>query len=83
VDGAVTLRGEREVYVRYRIQDLALDQFRLSEVTAASGASGLEVSHVWSEDGLRKTRSVPVGAGARSARYAIEVPSSATVTNEA
>jgi hypothetical protein len=84
VDRHVAVSGAHDVYVRYRIQDMALDQFRLAvEGRPAPGASALEVTHIWKQDGIRKSMTQRIPAGAAEYRYAIDIPPGAAVSNEA
>jgi hypothetical protein len=84
VDRHVELSGAAEIYVRYRIRDLALDNFRLSvEARGHGGPSAIDVTHVWRENGAVKTRTQRVPAGSNAYRYAVEIPEGAKVVNEA
>lgn len=84
VDRHVAVAGIREVYIRYRIQDLALDHVRLAtEIQPAAGSSPLVVSHLWKEGGISKSFTVTVPPGAASQRYAIEIPAGSQVADEA
>jgi len=84
VDRHVEVSGAPEVYVRYRIRGLALDNFRLAVETRGRGdSSALEVTHVWREDGTAKTRTQRIPAGSSAYRYAVEIPKGAKVVNEA
>ena len=84
VDRHVAVSGAPEVHVRYRIRDLALDNFRLAEETNARGeSSALEVTHVCRENGMAKTLTQRIPAGSSGYRYAVEIPLGAKVVNEA
>ena len=84
VDRRVEVAGVRDVYVRYRIRDLALDNFRLAIETNARGSSSpLEVTHVWREDGVVKRFTQRIPLGATDFDYNIDIPAGAKVTNEA
>jgi len=83
VDRHVDLAGALEVYVRYRMRGLALDNFRLAMETHGQGDSALEVTHVWREDGMAKTLTKRIPAGSNSYQYAIDIPQAAKVVNEA
>jgi hypothetical protein len=84
IDRHVKISGVRDIYVRYRIQDLAIDQFRLAaEARQTASSSGLEVTHVWRENGARKTLTRRIPTGATAYHYSIEIPSGAKVENEA
>ncbi|MBL0156851.1 MAG: hypothetical protein IPP47_07070 [Bryobacterales bacterium] len=83
-DRHVAVPASREIYVRYRVQDLALDQVRLAlETQAPGGASPLHISHLWKEQGAAKSFTQVVSAGATAGTYTIDVPDGAQVLNEA
>jgi hypothetical protein len=84
VDRHVEVSGAPELYVRYRISDLALDNFRLAvETRGREDSSALEVTHVWTEDGAAKTRTQRIPAGSSAYRYAVEIPTGAKIVNQA
>ena len=84
VDRHVEVSGASEVYVRYRIRDLAIDDFRLAaETNGRGGASAMEVTHVWWEDGTAKTLTQRIPAGSNSYQYAIEIPHGSKIVNKA
>ena len=84
VDRHAAVSSAHDIYVRYRIRDLALDQFRLAvETKAAPSASPLEVTHIWTQDGTHKTMTQRIPAGVAEYHYSIEIPPGAKVVNEA
>jgi hypothetical protein len=83
VDRHVSVAGEPDIYVRYRIRDLAIDNFRLAVETIGRGESPVEVTHVWKEDGVEKRFIQRVPAGMRNLPYAIEIASGARIVNTA
>jgi hypothetical protein len=84
VDRRVEVSGAPELYVRYRIRDLAVDSFRLAVETRGRGdSSALEVTHVWKEDGTARSLTQRIPAGATAHRYTIEIPNGVKVVNEA
>jgi hypothetical protein len=84
VDRHVEVSSAPELYVRYRIRDLALDNFRLAVETRGTGASSpLQVTHLWREDGKAKSRTQSIPAGSREYPYSLEIPNNAKVENEA
>jgi hypothetical protein len=84
VDRHVELYGTPEVYVRYRIRDLAIDNFRLAvETNGRSEPASLEVTHLWKENGMAKSSSKQIPAGATAYQYAVEIPKDAKVENQA
>jgi hypothetical protein len=84
VDRHVELSGTPEVYVRYRIRDLAIDNFRLAvETNGRSEPASLEVTHLWKENGMAKSSSKQIPAGATAYQYAVEIPKDAKVENQA
>jgi len=83
VDRHVEATGP-EIYIRYRIEGLAIDDFRLAAIKhPARSKSILEVTHVWKEDGTEKTavQRIPSAVGGR--QYAIETSPTAIISNEA
>jgi hypothetical protein len=84
VDRSVEIEGAREVYVRYRLQGMAIDEFRLAAETAARpGSSTLEITHVWKEDGVTKKHAQRIPRGAGKAGYSVDIPPGTRVVNEA
>jgi hypothetical protein len=84
VDRHALVSGSSEIYVRYQIRDLAVDSFRLAgEKPGNQKSSALEVTHVWKEDGVEKTHTERIAAGADSHPYSINIPSGAKVVNHA
>jgi hypothetical protein len=84
VERHVKLSSASDIYVRYRIQDLAVDDFRLSvETKGEANPSPLDITHVWLQDGVRKTVTRHMPSGAAEYRYAIDIPPGAKVVNEA
>ena len=72
-----------EIYVRYRIRDLAIDNFRLAVETNGRGESAIDVTHVWRENETAKRRTQRIPAGSGSYQYVVEIPSGVKVVNEA
>ena len=71
------------MYVRYRVRDLAIDDFRLAvEAEPGRGASPLMITHVWRENGIRKTAAHKIAPGVLNATYSIDIPEGADVENE-
>lgn len=84
IDRRVAISGARDIYVRYRIQGLALDEFRLAiEAKQPAPSSAVEVTHVWLENGARKTLTRRIPPGAAEYHYSIEIPAGVKVVNEA
>ena len=84
VDRHVALSAKREVYVRYRIQNVALDHVRLAmETQAPNGSSPLEVSHLWKENGVSRSFRRTIPAGVTAHNYVIDLPAGAQISNEA
>jgi hypothetical protein len=76
--------GARDIYVRYRIRDLALDHFRLTtETKALGGSSPVDVTHTWREDGVVKKFTRRIAAGETERNYSIDIPAGSKVVNEA
>jgi hypothetical protein len=64
--------GTQAVYVRYRVEGMAVDQFRLATVAGAPAGPGpLLVTHVWREKGVEKRHAEEIPAGAANRRYTV------------
>jgi hypothetical protein len=84
VDRHTLLPGLPEVYVRYQARGLAIDDFRLAGETRPGGTgSALEVTHLWREAAVAKSRTVSIPAGTKVIEYLIETPKGASIENEA
>lgn len=84
VDRHVANPGTREVYVRYRLAGLAIDDFRLSvETIPPPGACPLEITHLWKENGSDRSATRHIPAGALQVNYTVDTTPGAAVTNEA
>ncbi len=65
--------GTRKVYVRYRLEGIALDDIRLSVTTTEEGHQGeLEIVHVWDESGERRTHAETVAEAGAAHDYVVE-----------
>jgi hypothetical protein len=63
---------------------LAIDNFRLAvETNGRSEPASLEVTHLWKENGMAKSSSKQIPAGATAYQYAVEIPKDAKVENQA
>ena len=83
VDRRLEVGGSDPVYVRYRVHDLAIDQFRLATESRGTGESAVELTHRWTESGVEKKRAVTIPAGHSPFQYAIDIPPGADVVNRA
>ena len=83
IDRRIEVGGVKDIYVRYRAQDLAVDGFRLAVERRAEGTSPLAITHVWSENGAGKSSAIVIPAGAREHRYSIDIPAGVKVENRA
>ena len=84
VDRHLDIPDARQVYVRYLIQGLAIDGFRLATINRrAGGQSALVVTHQWREGDSLKSAAKSFPPGTRQAAYSIDVPPGATVRNMA
>ncbi len=64
--------GTTRVYVRFRSAGPALDNVRLAVYADAPPPRGeLAITHVWTENGVRREHSESMAAGARSGHYSI------------
>lgn len=77
--------GTLRVYVRYRIDGLAIDHFRLATLRAANPAASqrLTVTQEWTENGQPKSFQKTIADAKDSTQYLIHVPKDATVKNVA
>ena len=82
-DRAFRVSGASEVFVRYRVRDLAIDQFRIAYETEAAETSPVDIVQEWDENGARKHRRVRVPAGTRVFMYGIDIGSTVAVSNQA
>ena len=64
--------GTRKVYVRYSVEGLAIDDFRLATVTPARPGSQLTITHVWREGGQQRTHEEKIVNPRTTQAYAIE-----------
>lgn len=65
--------GVRKVFVRYRLQGMALDDIRLAVFTAPPGGNGqLVLTHEWISGGNRVTRSMEVPDPGVEYRYLLD-----------
>ena len=84
VDRHVEVNRASAVYVRYRLQGLAIDDFRLAlETHAAESGCRLELTHVYRVNGVEKTASKQVPPGVAQWAYSIDTPAGAKVSNQA
>ena len=74
-------KGTRKVYVRYRMQGLAMDSPRLAVVRDGAVSGALQVTHVWSENGKRRERLLLLHG--KVGRYRIDIPRGIAPVNEA
>ncbi len=75
--------GTKRVYVRFRMQGLAMDSVRLAAVREGMrSSSALHITHVWKENGKLRERTQQARAGAKTSVYRIDIPPNATVVNE-
>jgi hypothetical protein len=72
-----------QVYVRYRFCGMAIDDFRLAAVRPAAKSSPLSIIHVWYENGTERRHVQHVPQSEQPLSYAIEIPKSAAVENNA
>jgi len=84
VDRRVAVNHARELFVRYRFRDLALDSVRMAVETPAVGApQPLEIRHIWKENGVERSFTRTTGAGAKAAAYTIDTAPDARIENTA
>jgi hypothetical protein len=84
IDRHLNVSGARDVYIRYRIRDMAIDSFRLAtETEAPKRTSPLTITHTWQENGVSKRLSKKIPAGATVDHYSIDIPTGVSVFPEA
>jgi hypothetical protein len=84
VDRHVETGGAKEVYVRYSVRGLALDDFRMAVETAGEpGSSPLQITHQWRENGVAKSASRLIPPGTKHLDYAVATTHGAKVVNDA
>ncbi|MBI5086289.1 MAG: hypothetical protein HZB13_17040, partial [Acidobacteria bacterium] len=72
------------VLVRYRLQNVGIDEFRLAGITTpAPAVTPLLVTHVWTEDGAEKRYTQQVPDSSQPLDYTIEIPAQAKTRNRA
>jgi len=75
--------GSKSVYVRYRFQNIALDDIRLATIQKAlPTTSMLTVTHVWSEEG-KQTQFVKQLSGGGPKTYSFKIPNNSSIHNQA
>jgi hypothetical protein len=76
--------GTKKVYVRYRIQGIAIDDLRLAVLSPGSGNTGhLEITHVWRENGQRRTSVERIANPRSEHEYIVETGPASAISNEA
>ncbi|MEO6829772.1 MAG: hypothetical protein ABI164_08160, partial [Acidobacteriaceae bacterium] len=77
--------GTRRVYVRYQIDGLAIDHFRLATIRPEnpSATQHLKITQIWKENGEQKEFHKDILHANRSQQYEISVPKQATIDNTA
>lgn len=74
----------RRIYVRYRFQGLAVDDFRLAAVQKESGSSSrVRVTHQWAENGVAREAQKMFAASTAPQTYTVETAREAKVENRA
>lgn len=75
--------GFRAAYIRYRFENLAVDDIRLATMQPAPAApSTLHITHTWVQDG-KPAEFTETISGERRKMYQFEVPSATTIQNQA
>ena len=76
--------GTKRVYVRYQIDGMAIDDFRLAAIAPQLGSKGiLEITHVWREFGTQRKYVERIPAPGAERRYTVNASPQAVITNEA
>jgi hypothetical protein len=76
--------GARRVYVRYRVQGMALDSLRLASISAEEHRSPmLEVTHLWHEGSAARSHVERIAEPWRERQYPVRTGATAHITNDA
>jgi len=76
--------GARRVYVRYRLQGMALDSLRLAAISAEERQSpALGVTHLWHEGSVARSHVERIIEPWRERQYAVRTGTKARITNDA
>ena len=76
--------GARRVYVRYRLQGMALDSLRLASISTEEQRSPvLEVTHLWHEGSSARSRVERIAEPWRERQYSVRTAATAHITNDA
>jgi len=76
--------GTRHVYVRYRLEGIALDSLRLTVISPQERQSPLvEVTHLWHEGSDARSHVERISEPGREHRYTVRTNKAALVTNDA
>ncbi|HUU28090.1 MAG TPA: hypothetical protein VM123_09775 [archaeon] len=72
----------KTVYLRYRLEDMALDDIRLAFFTTGPASfSRLEITHEWILDNVRKSQTIEIGEPGKEKSYQINTGRRGTVEN--
>jgi hypothetical protein len=84
VDRVMDLGNAPEVFVKYRFQGMAVDDFRLAVQTAADAPPcALSVTHLWKEGGIERRHTERMAPSQTERRYAFETRAAARIENVA
>ena len=77
--------GTRRVYVRYRIDGLAIDHFRLATIQPVNPAASqhLEITQIWKQDGVEHEFHKNIQHANQPQQYQISIPEQGSVENVA
>jgi len=78
-------QGTRRVYVRYQIQGLAIDHFRLASIRPEdpSASHHLNITQIWEENGVQREFHKDIQHANDAQQYEVSVPQQAKVNNVA
>lgn len=83
IDRHVEMGGAKQVYVRYSLRGLAIDDFRMASQTAGKpSSSALTVTHSWKENGVSKSFARVIPAGTKQLEYAVVTARGVKIENE-
>ncbi len=76
--------GARHVYVRYRLDGMALDSLRLASISAEGQKSPvLEVTHLWHEGSSARSHVERIAEPWRERQYSVHTDAKARIANDA
>jgi hypothetical protein len=76
-------RGTRKVYIRYRLQGMALDDIRLATLSPGISSGRLEIVHLWNENGHPKRHVEQIANPGAAHSYVVSAGEIGKISNAA